>query len=91
MCEDYRAGAGIDIEIDAADRAAGRRISCPILALWSRSELGRWHDVLTVWRRWADRPEAVSGHSLGAGHYLAEEAPDEVADALLAFFNAAGR
>jgi haloacetate dehalogenase len=86
MCEDYRAGAGIDVGIDAADRAAGRRIACPILALWSRSDLGRWHDVLAVWRRWADHPEAVTGHELEAGHYLAEEAPDEVAQALLAFF-----
>lgn len=88
MCEDYRAGAGIDVEIDAADRAAGRRIACPILALWSRTDLGRWHDVLAVWRRWADQPGAVTGRELGVGHYLAEEAPDEVADALRDFFAA---
>jgi haloacetate dehalogenase len=33
-CEDYRAGATIDCEIDRADRDAGRRIACPVLALW---------------------------------------------------------
>jgi haloacetate dehalogenase len=89
MCEDYRAGAGIDVEIDAADRAAGRRIACPILALWSRTDLGRWHDVQTVWRRWAEDPRAVSGQVLEGGHYLAEEAPDDVADALQSFFSRA--
>ncbi len=89
MCEDYRAGAGVDVEIDAADRAAGRRIACPILALWSRTDLGRWHNVQTVWRRWAEDPRAVSGRALGGGHYLAEEVPDDVADALQAFFSRA--
>jgi haloacetate dehalogenase len=88
MCEDYRAGAGIDVEIDAADRAAGRRIACPIFALWSRTDLGRWHDVLSVWRQWAADPTAVTGRALDTGHYLAEQAPDEVADALRAFFAA---
>ena len=33
-CEDYRAGAAIDCDIDRADRDAGRRIACPLLALW---------------------------------------------------------
>jgi haloacetate dehalogenase len=86
MCEDYRAGAGIDAELDAADRAAGHRIGCPILALWSEVDLGRWHDVLAVWRRWAQKPSAVSGYALASGHYLAEEAPGDVADALMSFF-----
>jgi haloacetate dehalogenase len=89
MCEDYRAGAGLDVEIDAADRATGRRITCPILALWSRTDLGRWHDVLAVWRRWAVDRRAVSGRALRGGHYLAEEAPHEVADALQAFLTGA--
>ena len=31
-CEDYRAAATIDLEHDEADR--GRRIECPLLALW---------------------------------------------------------
>lgn len=83
MCEDYRAGAGIDAELDERDRAAGRRIACPVLALWSlREELPRWFDVLPTWSGWADD---VRGRGVDAGHYLAEEAPGEVASALLAF------
>jgi haloacetate dehalogenase len=85
MCEDYRAGASVDVEIDAADRASDRRIGCPIHVLWSRRDLGRWHDVLDVWRRWAADAAAVTGRELEAGHYLAEEAPDAVADELLRF------
>lgn len=87
MCEDYRAGAGIDRRLDEADHAAGHRITCPVLALWSgHGKLERWFDVLEVWRGWADD---VQGHAVAAGHYLAEEAPDEVGSALAAFL--AGR
>lgn len=83
MCEDYRAGAGIDDELDEADRAAGRRIACPVLVLWSgREELPRWFDVVRVWRGWADD---VRGQQIDAGHYLAEEAPGEVAAAVATF------
>src|SRR5262245_52074903 len=32
MCEDYRAGASIDLKHDEADR--GRRVGCPLVALW---------------------------------------------------------
>ena len=83
MCEDYRAGATIDDELDEADRAAGRRIACPVLALWSaRDELPTWFDVLDTWRGWADD---VRGHGIDAGHFLAEEAPEDVTRALLDF------
>lgn len=86
MCEDYRAGATIDFEDDLSDKEAGNRIRCPVLALWgANAVLEKWYDVLEVWRGWADE---VVGRALPCGHYLAEEAPEESASELLAFFSA---
>jgi haloacetate dehalogenase len=86
MCEDYRAGATYDRELDEADRGV-RRIRCPVLALWSgQDELGRWFDMLATWRMWADD---VRGHALDCGHYLAEERPEETSAALNGFFASA--
>lgn len=87
MCEDYRAGATVDREHDEADRDRGRRIACPLLALWGgRGALEQWYDVLDVWGTWADD---VSGRPVeDAGHFLAEERPEEVASELAAFFSA---
>jgi haloacetate dehalogenase len=83
MCEDYRAGATIDYALDEADRGH-RRIACPVLALWgARGALPRWYDVLAIWHDWADD---VRGRAVDSGHYLAEEAPEETAAELLAFF-----
>jgi haloacetate dehalogenase len=83
VCEDYRAAAGVDLEHERADRAASRRIACPVLALWSRSDIaGRYFEPLTVWRRWATR---VSGRALDCGHFLMEEAPEALADELEQF------
>jgi haloacetate dehalogenase len=83
-CEDYRAGATYDFELDEADRTSGHRIRCPVLALWAgRGQLGKWYDVLAVWRDWADD---VRGEPIESGHYLPEEAPDATLSALRAFF-----
>jgi haloacetate dehalogenase len=76
-CADYRAGATADAEHDRADQAAGRRIRCPMLALWSRRPDG---DPLSVWRRWADD---VLGEALDCGHFLPEEAPERVLGRIL--------
>ncbi len=84
ICEDYRAGATVDFALDEEDRKRGRRIACPVLALWAgREELERWYDVLAIWREWADD---VRGRALDCGHFLAEEAPDETYAELAAFF-----
>jgi haloacetate dehalogenase len=84
ICEDYRAGATIDCEHDEGDRAAGRRIACPLLALWGgKGKLEAWYDVLAIWREWAGD---VRGRALDSGHYLAEEKPEETAAELRAFF-----
>ena len=74
MCEDYRAGASIDLRHDAAD--LDHKIACPLLVLWGeRSPMGRLYDVLAIWR---ERGRTVSGRSLPAGHNLQEDAPDQV-------------
>ena len=85
ICDDYRAGATIDCEHDWADKTAGRKIACPLLALWgAQAKLEAWYDTLAVWREWADD---VRGRALPCGHYLAEEAPEETLSELLAFFS----
>ena len=84
MCEDYRAGATIDRALDDADRAAGRRIEAPMLALWGAHGIpAKGEGPLEVWRRWATD---VSGHAIACGHFLPEEAPEETAEALDGFF-----
>ncbi|WP_019995321.1 alpha/beta fold hydrolase [Aureimonas ureilytica] len=85
MVEDYRAGLGIDRAHDEADRAAGRKLACPLLVLWSaRDDLEQLHgDIVEIWRGWA---ADVRGHSLDCGHHMAEEAPEELAADLAQFF-----
>ena len=91
MCEDDRAGLGIDREHDEADRAAGRRIECPTLVAWSlgddMEEL--WGDPLPVWREWVDSD--VRGATVDSGHHMAEEAPEQLAAVLGGFCGDGGR
>jgi len=84
ICEDYRAGATIDRTLDEADRAAGRRIEQPLLALWgSNGALPLlYDDVAAIWRDWA--PEA-DGAALDATHFLVEDRPADVAGRLVEF------
>ncbi|MEV5824581.1 alpha/beta hydrolase [Spirillospora sp. NPDC052242] len=84
MLEDYRAGLGIDRRHDEADRAAGRRVRCPTLVLWSRRDdlEDLYGDPVKIWRAWA---EDVRGGPIDSGHHMAEEAPAEVAAAVGGF------
>ncbi|MFD4570774.1 alpha/beta fold hydrolase [Streptomyces sp. NPDC058417] len=82
-CEDYRAAATVDLVHDDADAAAGRRVACPVLALWGgHSFVGRHYDVLSAWRGYADD---VRGEALDCDHYLPEEAPDRTTALLREF------
>ena len=77
-CEDYRAAATIDLEHDRASRAAGEKIACDTLVVWgSRGVVGRLYDPVALWR--AQCSANVTGQALDAGHFLAEERPDETA------------
>jgi haloacetate dehalogenase len=83
-CEDYRAAADIDLEMDEADDKAGHKISAPLLALWgAKGVVGHLWDVLATWRA---KATSVSGKALDCGHLLPEEQPAEVLAELQQFF-----
>jgi haloacetate dehalogenase len=85
-CDEYRAGAGIDLEHDRADRA--RKITMPLLVLWGRSSgQGSGYDMLAVWR---DHANDVRGQAIDSGHFLPEDAPDPTYAALRDFFKGNG-
>jgi haloacetate dehalogenase len=82
-CEDYRAGASIDLTLDRAD--LGRKSSVPLLVLWGEKGLvGRTYDVLSIWK---ERAHRVEGRALPCGHFVPEEQPEATADALIEFFH----
>ncbi len=84
MCEDYRAGLRIDRAHEEVDRAAGRRIACPMLFLRSaRDDIDIHGDPIAIWRQWVAGP--LSARTIDSGHHQAEDAPAEVARSLAAF------
>jgi haloacetate dehalogenase len=86
MCEDYRAGLGVDRAADDADRAAGRRIARPLLFVWAEHD-DMWElydDPVAIWRDWA---VDVVAASFPSGHHMAEEAPEALAAILERFLN----
>ncbi len=85
-CEDYRAAATIDIAHDDADGDA--KLSMPVQILWGQNGvIAAEFDALALWRL---RAENVRGHAIGNGHYIAEEAPDDLLAALLPFLSENG-
>lgn len=93
ICEEYRAAATLDREHDHADKAAGRTIRCPVLALWSgQGALAEWYaddaGPLALWRDWAGD---VHGQAMPGGHFFPEEAPAQTAEALAGFFGGPGQ
>jgi haloacetate dehalogenase len=81
MCGDYRASFHLDREHDAEDRAAGRRIAAPTIVVTGADET-QLADAPDVWRRWADD---LTTATVPGGHFLPEEAPDELGECLSAF------
>jgi haloacetate dehalogenase len=82
-CADYRAAFHLDRALDAEDRAAGRRIACPLLVHWGAGEDAMGETMLAVWRRWAAAD--VRGGPLPGGHFVPEEAAGELLASLLKF------
>ncbi len=83
-CEDYRAGATTDLAHDEADRAAGKKILCPVLALWGEAGIpAKGASPLEIWRE-SFAPEA-QGQAIASGHFLPEENPEATLAALQPF------
>ncbi len=85
MLEDYRAGLTVDRAAEEADRAAGRRVRCPTLVLWSaRDDLEElFGDPRPIWADWTT--DLRGGGPIDSGHHMAEEAPEQLVAALVPF------
>ncbi|PTY04272.1 alpha/beta hydrolase [Opitutaceae bacterium EW11] len=88
ICQEYRAAATVDREHDREALASGRRITAPLLVLWSaHGPLHTWYAAdggpLEIWRTWAAN---VCGHAVQAGHFFPEELPQPTAEELAQFF-----
>ena len=84
MCEDYRAGASIDLEHDHAD--LDKKIRCPVNVLWAEGgAMAKLYDVLAIWR---ERAKDVAGKGMPGGHNMQEGAPAELLAELQRFLSA---
>lgn len=87
MCQDYRAAATLDLEEQRRDLAGGRRIRCPLRVLWGRlGVVEACFDAVAEWRRVAEEGVPVDGYAVESGHYIPEQAPQEVVKAIRELF-----
>lgn len=83
LCEDYRAAASIDLEHDRADREKGLKLAMPLMVLWgAKGIVQRCFDPLAEWRKVA---ADVRGQAVDCGHYIPEEAPEQLLSIALPF------
>ncbi|MET9803572.1 alpha/beta hydrolase [Streptomyces sp. NPDC006368] len=90
MCEDYRAGLTADRRDDEADKAAGRKINCPILVVWGKHDdlPDLYGDPAEPWHDWATD---VHSRELDAGHHVQEERSAELTETLKFFLQETAR
>ena len=84
-CEDFRAAADLDLEMDKADDEAGKKIKCALHVLWGeKNAIGALWDVIATWREKC--AASVTGRAFDCGHFLQEERPQELLAELRDFF-----
>jgi len=79
--EDYRAAATIDYEDD--ERDLGTKLSCPVYTIWG--QFGKMESLFDVVDTWKEKADNVTGKSLPCGHFIPEEAPDELLSEIVPF------
>jgi len=78
---DYRASAGVDVAHDRDDRQDGRQLAMPVSVIQQDWGAALGYDAAGLWRVWA--PDLVH-QTLNAGHFMAEEAPQAITEAIRA-------
>jgi len=88
-CDDYRASAEEELGEHEDDQKAGRKVDCDVLVLYSDAFLGS-RGKIEVWQDWVGEKGTLETRGIGGGtgHFLAEEAPEETAEKMLAFYRA---
>jgi len=77
ICEDYRAAATIDIKDDKISRENKLQINSPTMILWGKKgKIEQWYNPLVIWKDYCSAE--LQGYGIDTGHYLAEEAPEEI-------------
>jgi pimeloyl-ACP methyl ester carboxylesterase len=84
-CKDYECGSVVEMTQQAEDMKAGRKINIPTLVMFSEENLGKMHDVASVWKDWIQNGVEYEGVGIGGskGHYLPEEDPEQVGKKVL--------
>ncbi len=83
-CEDYRAGATVDLEHDKNDRH--HKLNIPIHVLWgNQGIIGTFYNPLEIWKKYTSAN--VTGHGLNCGHFIPEERAQEVIVEVNSFFH----
>lgn len=86
MCNDYRAGATLDLDEARDDLKNGRKIRSPLLVLWgAHGVIEKCFDAIQEWKDVTEDGVSVEGRSVESGHYIPEQNPDEVVSAILQF------
>lgn len=86
MCDDYRASATVDLEEARGDLERGRMLECPLVVLWGKhGVIEKCFDAVREWRAVVKEGVPVEGYAVESGHYIPEEAPDEVVSAVLKY------
>lgn len=87
MCNDYRASATLDLEEARQDIEDGRLIQCPLRVHWgSHGVIEKCFNAIEEWKAVAADGVAIDGYKVDSGHYIPEQAPEDVVSSILDFF-----
>jgi pimeloyl-ACP methyl ester carboxylesterase len=78
---DYRASATVDVDHDQEDLAAGNKLRMPVTVIQQDWGAALGFDAAARWRAWSTD---LHHQTTTAGHFMAEESPEEITTAIRA-------